>query len=109
LLAKLFKEIFNEQRYILNVFLKRREMDRHYIKPVEEIREELSLSGCGFQIMVRGTDNTDINLNCFATTDPFKFAFFEDAQKARLIGQTKLRDFIEKQGTAVRKLKSPFA
>ena len=59
-------------------------MERHDIQSVVEILAEIVVLNLVLQVLVRGRDDTDINMNSLPAADPFKFLFLKDTQHLRL-------------------------
>jgi hypothetical protein len=83
----------------------RRDGDRKYIEPVEQIRPEAALLDHLFQILICGGDEPNVNANGSAAAKPLVFLLLQNPQELRLQVQRELTYLIQKQRPAMCLLK----
>src|SRR5207245_8304766 len=95
------KQILDDQRYVLDPFTERRDMEGKDIEPVEQVLAELPLDDERLQILVGGADDPDVHLDVLVPTHPLEFPFLQDPQELHLHGRRDLADLIQEERAAV--------
>jgi hypothetical protein len=103
--GELFYEVFDQQWDIVSAFPQGRQHDRKDIQPVVKISAELLLLNHAPQILIGGCDHPYVNLKCSAA-QTLDLLLLKNAQKFRLQLDGKISDLIQKQRSAVCRLKA---
>src|SRR5262249_4045483 len=72
------------------------------------IRAEVLLLAFGFEILVRGRDDSDVDRNRPPSADPLDHTLLEDAQQLGLRGQAEVSHLVQEQGPAIGDLELPW-
>ena len=90
---------------ILFALPERRDMDREHRNTVIEILTKLLLFDILEQVDIAGTDHPHIGIDLLGAADPSELILLKDTKKFCLKLIVHLGDFIQKQGTALCRLK----
>ena len=101
------KKMVDQKRDIDLSVPKRRQLNGDNVESVKQIFPEAAFLNFLFQIAMRGGDNADIDLDCFATADRFEFALFQDFQHLHLQIRTHVSDFVKENRPTVGHFKFP--
>src|SRR5262245_64408692 len=93
--------MLRQQRYVLATFSQRRQDNRDYVNPVEEILAKATFCHQPRQILIRGGYDPDVRLQFLQSTHPPKASLLENAQELHLHDCAHLADFIEKDGAPI--------
>src|SRR5664279_2470816 len=99
--------MIDEQRDVFLALSERRDRNREYIKPVEQVFPEPPALDLFLQVPVAGRDDPYIDLGSAGAPQPFKLAVLNDPEQLALQLQRHLADFVEEYGAAVGQLETP--
>ncbi len=108
LLYLLHKKV-GQERYVGLAFTQGRNMNWKNVEPVVQILPESSFRDQQLQVPICGGYDSDIGLNGRCAAHSLEFSFLQYPEKLDLGGWRQVSDFVEKDCSPVRKLKTPFA
>src|SRR5579862_2667965 len=85
-----------------------RNHDREYVEPVKKICAESALANHLLQILIRSSNDANINSNCARAAQSLKLAFLENSQELGLQLKRQFPDLIQEQRSLVGQLKPAY-
>src|SRR3982751_845879 len=95
-----------EKRNVFASGTKRRQLQRNHVQPVEQILAESARADFFSQVLVRGSNDANVDLARDVLPDTLVLPFLEHAQEFGLKFQGKVANLVEEDGAAVRGLKA---
>ncbi len=108
-LRRLTQQMIRQQRNILRALMQRRNFQADHIQAVEEIFTELLSLHRFRQIAMGGGKDAHVDIKVAVAAQRTHLTLLQHAQQLNLQRLRHIADFIEKQRTALRRLKQPFA
>ncbi len=99
--------MFSQHRDVAFAHPERRQGDNLEAQPIQQVGAEPSLLRELRQILVRGRDDPDVDIDRSRRTDPRHFAVFDRAQQSLLRAHRQCSQFVEKQRAFVGFLETP--
>ena len=99
------EKVIDQARNVLLPIAERRKLDRHDIETIEQVVSEAPLLDQLCEVSMGRSDDSDVNLYGFGTSNLLKFTFFQYFQDFHLKVRAHVTDFVQKYGTAMGELK----
>ncbi len=99
----------HQQWNILPSFTNGRQLDTNDVQSMKQVFPKTAFTNAFFQVLMRCSDNSNINAHRRVTTHPVEFPVGQHTQKTRLHFCRHVTNFIQKQGACIGLLKAPYA
>src|SRR5882724_6525589 len=100
------EETDRQRRQVLHAILQQRQLNREDRQTIIEILAELLFLNQLAQVAVGCGHHPHVNLETVRTTQPLHFALFQKSQQLGLQAERQFADFIEKEGSTLRRVNS---
>ena len=100
------RKCFGQRQHILPAFAQRWYLKGNNVEPVEQVLAEVMRPDLGLQVAVGGGDDPGVNLDGLVAADALERLLLHEAQKLGLQGRGHVGDFVEEDGTAMRRLQA---
>src|SRR5215831_6293554 len=104
--CELSNEVFSLLRNIVRPSPERRHLDRDDVQPIVQIFPKTMLANLRREIVVRGRNHANINMNGVFAADPLELSALQRAQELGLQLKVEVADFIKKERPAIRLFES---
>ena len=97
-------EVLDQQGQILGPLAQRRQMQRHDVQTIVEIRTERAVSHRLLEIAIGGRDDPHVDVDALLAADTHELALLDHPQELRLQRRRELADLVQEDRALIREL-----